>query len=156
MANRRMFAKEVVETDDFLDMGQGARLLYYDLGIQADDHGFVQPKRIMRMTGASEDDLRVLIAKKFVLPFESGVIVIRHWKKNNYLQTDRLKDTLYQEELSQLRLNQGVYHMDTECIQNVSQNRLEENRLEESRLDKGNGYQKFREIGKQIKKKGTK
>ena len=102
MAERRMFAKTVIDSDQFLEMGQSARLLYYDLGMRADDDGFVTPKKIMKMTGASEDDLRVLIAKGFVIPFDSGVIVIRHWWLNNYIQNDRYTPTIYQHEIDQL------------------------------------------------------
>jgi len=153
MANRRMFAKDIVETDDFLDMGQGSQALYFHLGIQSDDHGFIQPKRIMRMTGASDDDLKVLIAKQFVIPFDSGVIVIRHFKRNNYLQNDRLKDTLYQEELSKLMVDKGIYRLDTECIQNVSQYRIDENRIEKSREEEvkgGEGYEEFKKVKQKL------
>lgn len=102
MAEHRMFAKSVIDSDAFLDMSVSARLLYYDLGMRADDDGFVTPKKIMRMTGASEDDLRILIAKGFLVPFESGVIVITHWWLNNYIKNDRYRPTIYQEEFNQL------------------------------------------------------
>jgi len=86
MAQRRMFSKTITENDDFLNMSLSTQALYFHLGIQADDDGFVSPNRIMRMIGAMIDDLNVLIAKKFVIPFENGVVVIRHWKINNYEQ----------------------------------------------------------------------
>ena len=105
MAERRMFAKTIVLSDAFLDMPLGARCLYMTMGMLADDDGFVNaPKSIMRQCGATEDDLKVLLAKKFVLPFESGVIVIKHWRINNYLQKDRIQPTKYQEELALLEL----------------------------------------------------
>ena len=147
MAERRMFAKSVIDSDAFLDMSVSARLLYFDLGMRADDDGFVTPKKIMRMTGASEDDLKILIAKGFIVPFESGVIVITHWWLNNYIQNDRYHPTLYQEELSQLicdktRKNPKPYKkkdaLDPLCIQDVSnldtQDRLGKDRLGKDRL----------------------
>ena len=90
MAERRMFAKTIIDSDAFLDMPMSARLLYYDLGMRADDDGFINsPKKIMRMIGASNDDVNILIARKFVIPFDSGVVVIKHWRINNYLRNDR-------------------------------------------------------------------
>ena len=99
MAERRMFAKTIVTSDAFLDMPMSARCLYFTLGMFADDDGFVNnPKSILRQIGASDDDMRVLLSKKFVLSFESGVIVIKHWRINNYLRNDRYHATTYQEE----------------------------------------------------------
>ena len=95
MAERRMFAKTIIDSDAFLDMPTTTRLLYYDLSMRADDDGFINsPKKIQRMIGASDDDLKVLIAKKFIIPFESGVVVIKHWKIHNYIQKDRYKPTV--------------------------------------------------------------
>ena len=108
MANRRMFSKAIVRTDAFLEMPLSSQCLYFHLGIEADDDGFVTPKMIMRTLGSNEDDLKVLIAKKFVMPFESGVIVIRHWKENNLIRIDRYKPTQYQEELKEA-LQDKVY-----------------------------------------------
>lgn len=120
MAQRRMFSLKIVDTDAFLDMPQSSRLFYYDLAMRADDDGFVSnPKKIMRMTGASEDDLKVLIGKKFILPFASGVCVIKHWKIHNYIQKDRYTPTTYLDEKSVLgEKDNGVYTLDTKCIQN--------------------------------------
>ena len=111
MANRRMFAKTIVLSDAFLDMPLSARCLYFTLGMVADDDGFVgAPKAIMRQCGASQDDMLILLQKRYVLGFESGVIVIKHWKMNNYLQSDRKTRTTYIEELSQLDLDdKGAY-----------------------------------------------
>lgn len=113
MAERRMFAKTIVLSDAFLDMGLGARCLYMTLGMVADDDGFVNsPKSIMRQTGATEDDMKVLIAKKFIIPFESGVIVIKHWRINNYLRNDRYHETTYLDEKAELDIDQnGAYTM---------------------------------------------
>lgn len=106
MAERRMFAKTIVLSDAFLDMPMSARCLYFTLNMFADDDGFVgSPKAIMRQCGASQDDLLVLLQKRFVLGFDSGVIVIKHWRINNYLRNDRYKKTTYIEELNQLMLD---------------------------------------------------
>ena len=106
MAERRMFAKSIVLSDAFLDMPLSARCLYFTLGMLADDDGFVgNPKSIMRQCGASQDDMLVLLQKRYVLGFESGVIVIKHWKINNYLRNDRSQETTYLEEKSTLALD---------------------------------------------------
>ena len=106
MAERRMFAKTIVLSDAFLDMPLSARCLYFTLGMLADDDGFVNsPKSIMRQCGATDDDMKILIAKKFLLTFESGVIVIKHWRINNYLRNDRYNGTKYVEEMASLKVN---------------------------------------------------
>ena len=106
-----MFAKSIVLSDAFLDMPLSARCLYFTLGMLADDDGFVSsPKAIMRQCGSSEDDLRVLLGKRYILSFESGVIVIKHWRINNYLRSDRYQQTTYIEEKEMLTLDQkGSY-----------------------------------------------
>ena len=111
MAERRMFAKTIVTSDAFLDMPMSARCLYFTLGMFADDDGFVNsPKSIMRQVGATQDDMQILIAKKFVLLFDSGVIVIKHWRINNYLRSDRYKETTYIEEKAELTVeDNGSY-----------------------------------------------
>ena len=126
MAERRMFAKSIVLSDAFLDMPLSARCLYFTLGMLADDDGFVgSPKSIMRQCGASQDDMLCLLQKRYLLSFESGVIVIKHWRMNNYLQNDRHKKTTYLEELSTLAIDEkGAYTeaenpMYTKCIQSV-------------------------------------
>ena len=106
MANRRMFSLLVVDTDHFLDMPATARLLFYDLGMRADDDGFLQnAQRIARTTGAGKDDLALLVAKGYVIPFESGVYVIRHWGVNNQIRRDRYHGTLCTAEKAMLSLN---------------------------------------------------
>ena len=126
MAERRMFAKSIVLSDAFLDMPMSARCLYFTLGMLADDDGFVgNPKSIMRQCGASQDDMLVLLQKRFVLGFETGIIVIKHWRMNNYLQNDRHKTTTYIEELKTLEIDdKGAYtekkeDVYTDCIQSV-------------------------------------
>lgn len=112
MAERRMFAKTIIDSDAFLDMPMSARLLYYDLGMRADDDGFINsPKKIMRTIGATSDDMNILIARKFVIPFDSGVVVIKAWRINNYLRSDRYNETKYIEEKSLLEVDKtGMYH----------------------------------------------
>ena len=121
MARRRMFNLDIIDTDLFIEMPQSSRLLYYELCMRADDDGFVSsPKKIQRVVGCSDDDFKVLITKKFIIPFETGVVVIRHWKIHNYIQKDRYKETLYSEEKKLLSQEEnGAYKlMDTSCIQN--------------------------------------
>ena len=122
MAERRMFAKTIIDSDQFLDMPLSAQALYFHLSMRADDDGFINnPKKIQRMVGGSEDDLKLLVAKSFLIPFDTGVVVIKHWKIHNYIQKDRYKETIYQDEKSMLTLkNNNVYTVDTECIQDVS------------------------------------
>src|SRR6267142_4842881 len=118
MAQRRMFSSQIVSSDEFLEMPLTSQALYFHLGMSADDDGFVSPRKVLRMTGAGEDDLKVLIAKNFVIRFQSGVIVVTHWKQNNYLRNDRYTPTIYKEEMSRLSGTQGVYHLDTVGIPN--------------------------------------
>lgn len=120
MAKKRMFDLDVIDTDLFLEMPVSARLLYYDLGMRADDDGFIaSPKKIIKMTNVSEDDLKILLAKSFIIPFENGICVIRHWKINNYLRGDRYKETIYKDEKRLLNENEnGVYEIG---IPNVNQ-----------------------------------
>lgn len=102
-----MFAKSIVLSDAFLDMPMSARCLYFTLGMLADDDGFVgNPKSIMRQCGASQDDMAILLQKRYVLGFESGIIVIKHWRINNFLRNDRHNDSTYVEEKSTLELDQ--------------------------------------------------
>lgn len=103
-----MFAKTIVMSDAFLDMPLGARCLYFTLGMVADDDGFVNsPKSVIRQCAATEDDLKILLAKKFVLAFQNGVVVIKHWKINNYIRSDRYVETKYQEQMAQLSLDEN-------------------------------------------------
>lgn len=140
MAERRMFAKTIIDSDAFLDMPLSSQALYFHLSMRADDDGFINnPKKIQRMVGASDDDLKLLIAKRFIIPFESGIVVIKHWKIHNYIRNDRYKETMYQEEKALLDVkenkaytmlpsgipnsNQPVYQMDTQV--RLGQDRLE-------------------------------
>lgn len=103
MAERRMFAKALIDSDLFLDLPLSAQALYFHLSLRADDDGFVgNPRKIQRMVGGSDDDMKLLVLKQFVLVFDSGVIVIRHWRLHNYIRNDRYKETIYKEEKAQI------------------------------------------------------
>ena len=107
MANRRMFAKTIIDSDAFLDMPPSTQVLYFHLAMRADDDGFINnPKTIMRIVGAKDDDIKLLIAKRFIIPFESGVVVIKHWRIHNYIQKDRYTETKYIDEKNQLIINE--------------------------------------------------
>lgn len=121
MAERRMFSKSVIRTDKFIDMPLSAQALYLHLSMEADDDGFItSAKMVQRSIGASEDDMKLLIVKGFIIPFESGVVVIAHWKKSNYIQKDRYKPTTMIQERAMIVLENDVYRLDTDCIQGVS------------------------------------
>lgn len=130
MAERRMFAKSIIDSDLFLDMPLSTQALYFHLSMRADDDGFLNnAKKIRSMVGATEDDLKLLIAKGFVITFETGIVVIRHWKVHNYIQKDRYKSTMFKQEKEQLTIENGIYMLciqdismlDTKCIQAVPQ-----------------------------------
>lgn len=151
MAERRMMSKKIIDTDNFLDMPQSTQCLYFHLLLRADDDGFIQsPKSIMRITGCKDDDLKLLNAKGFVIGFETGVIVIRHWRIHNYVQSDRyskselpeakcveLKNKVY--EVVGQPINPDNTYMDTKCIQNGynldTQIRIDKIREEENRIE---------------------
>lgn len=147
-----MFSKSVIDSDMFLDMPLSAQALYFHLSMRADDDGFVNnPKKIQRMIGASDDDCKILIAKKFIIPFESGIVVIRHWKIHNYIQKDRYKETVYLDEKSQIATDRtGAYVSEPcpECIQPVSkldtQVRLGKDSIGKDRLEEESEGQKKR------------
>lgn len=139
MAERRMFAKQIIDSDAFLDMSPSAQSLYFHLGMRGDDEGFINsPKKIMRMLGANDDDMRILISKNFVIPFDSGVCVIKHWRIHNYIRNDRLQPTVYQDEREQITLkNNNVYTMTGTCLTSDGQV-AEQVRLGKGRLGKVN------------------
>lgn len=125
MANKRMFTMKIVDSDSFLDMPLSTQCLYFHLNMRADDDGFVgNPKRICKLIGCNDDDLKLLLMKRFVLGFENGVIVIKHWRMHNTIQKDRYTPTTYYDELKQLGIKDNKSYtlspMETKCIQNVS------------------------------------
>lgn len=161
MAERRMFAKTIIDSDAFLDMPASAQALYFHLAMRADDDGFINnPKKVMRIVGASNDDAKILLTKRFLLEFDSGIIVIKHWWMHNYIQKDRYKPTVYQEEKAQLsKKPNGSYTfggseklLDTGCIQDVSkmeaQVRLGKDR-DRDRLELGESKRKIDSNGKE-------
>nr|DAK85889.1 MAG TPA: replisome organizer [Caudoviricetes sp.] len=113
MAERRMFAKKIIDSDAFLDMPLSTQALYFHLSMRADDEGFINnPKRILRLIGSSDDDMKLLIAKSYIIPFDSGIVVIRHWKINNYLRNDRFTATECESEKAQLTEGKtGIYEL---------------------------------------------
>lgn len=157
MAERRMFAKTIIDSDAFLDMPLSTQSLYFHLSMRADDDGFINnPKKIQRMIGASDDDLKLLMAKSFLIPFESGIVVIKHWRIHNYIQKDRYKETVYLEEKNMLGLKTNnaytlnANEVETECIHDVSimetQDRLGKDRLELGQVRKGEDRVNYQQI----------
>jgi hypothetical protein len=137
MAQKRMFDKAIIDTDRFMDLGMTSKALYFLLGMEADDEGFVSYKKVMRVHGGNDDDMKVLIAKNFLIAFESGVVVITDWHSNNYLNITRIKPTRYQEEKAKLKLisvdNKKGFTNDKKYVLNTCSTRIEENRTEENR-----------------------
>lgn len=127
-----MFDKAIIRTDNFLDMPQSAQNLYFHLGMESDDEGFVQPKMVMRTLGSSDDDLRILTVRNFVIPFESGVVVITNWKENNYLNENRIKPTKHINERSLLSLTPNGSYVFNKNLQMLNQSSIEESSIEES------------------------
>ena len=147
-----MFSLQVVDTDKFLDMPPSSQALYFHLGMHGDDDGFVSsPRKIARCAGCNDDDMRILAAKGFIIPFDSGVLVITDWRVNNTLQNDRYKETIYQEEKSLLRLEKsGKYVIGSnpypECIQSGSnmepqRNLTQRNQTEQNKTECGGTHQ---------------
>ena len=166
MAEKRMFSKTIIDSDAFLDMPLSSQALYFHLAMRADDDGFVNnPKKIQRIIGCGDDDLKLLMVKKFLIPFESGIVVIKHWKIHNYIAKDRYKETNYIEEKSLLGIEKNKSYsllsenenctplislskkciqsgdkVDTDCIQSGdkvdTQIRLDKNSIDKNSIDK--------------------
>ena len=143
MAKKRMFSIDIVGSDAFLDLPYSAQCLYFQLGMRADDDGFVgNPKTIQRIAGTKASDLELLIKKRFLLQFPSGVVVIKHWKINNQIQKDRYTPTVYTEEYQSLYIkdNKAYTEMDASRIQDVSkmdtQISIDKNRLDKNSIGK--------------------
>ena len=112
-----MFAKTIIDSDAFLDMPLSAQALYFHLSMRADDDGFINnPKKIQRMIGASDDDCKLLIMKQFIIPFESGIVVIKHWRIHNYIRSDRKKNTNYIEEMASLTEKENGEYRGTDFL----------------------------------------
>lgn len=154
MARKRMFDNEIISQDSFVDLPSEAKALYFLLGMEADDEGFVAPTKILRWHNISLDSLKLLIAKDYLIPFESGVVVITDWKINNYLNKTKVRPTIYVAEKNQIEFDEekGRYSLlsntdvsmvgrklaesSTKVSQSLAQNRREENRIEENRVVK--------------------
>lgn len=119
MAERRMFTMQIIDSDAFLDLPLSSQVLYFHLNMRADDDGFINnPKKIQRMIGASDDDLKLLLAKRFILAFDNGVIVIKHWRMHNLLRKDRYTPTQYQEQFQTLQIKEnGAYTEATNLLE---------------------------------------
>ncbi|WP_455793447.1 phage replication initiation protein [Clostridium butyricum] len=123
MAKRRMFSLDVVDTDKFLELPVSSQNLYFHLGMRADDDGFISsPKKIASMVNCSADDLKLLIAKNYLIPFESGVVVVTDWKVNNWVRPDRKQETRFRDESSMLKVKNDVYQLVLECQPKVIPN----------------------------------
>lgn len=164
MAERRMFSKTIIDSDAFLDMPLTAQSLYFHLSMRADDDGFTNnPKKIQRMIGAGNEDLQLLIDKNFIISFESGVIVIKHWRVHNYIRSDRYKETMYLEERAMLELkeNKGytlknksgiplVYQMDTDGRPRLGKDSIEEEDSEKAEVSYQQIVDKYNKICKSL------
>lgn len=145
MAQKRMFDKSITNSDNFLDLPDSSQILYFHLSMNADDDGFINNwKSIMRMTGTKQDDLKILIAKAFIIPFDSGVIVIRHWRLNNYLRSDRYKETTYKEEKALLELGENEEYLLKNKV-GIPMVDTDKNRIDKNRIDY-NIYGEFKNV----------
>ena len=138
MAKKRMFDKAIIESDRFIDLPNSTKALYFMAGMDADDKGFFQPKKLQKTCGFSDDDYKILIAKRFFIAFESGVMVITDWNKNNWLDNRRISETEYVDELNLLKIINNKYELiptESNAKQMLSQNRIEENRIEENSIE---------------------
>ena len=135
MATKRMFDKAIIDMDKFMDMPLSAKALYFLLGMEADDEGFVSYKKVMRIHGGNDDDLRILIAKKLIIHFDSGVVVVTDWNKNNWLDTRRIKPTEYQKEKKLLVKRDNSYILLSEGLASIEEYSIEERSIEENRTE---------------------
>ena len=146
MARKRMFDSALINQDNFYDLPMEAKALYFLLGMEADDEGFINPKKVLKLYGGTEDSIKILILKNYLIPFKSGVVVITDWKRNNYLDKNKVKETIYIDEKSQLDFDSKTekYTLKNNDINesltkvkpklNESLPRIEENRVEEYRV----------------------
>lgn len=130
MAQKRMFDRAIIETDNFLNISMSAKALYFLLGMEADDEGFVSPNRVLRLYGGEIGDIKNLIDTGLVIPFQSGVVVITHWNENNYLDKNRIKPTQYQKEKEMLELTDNKKYVLNGCSTSIEEYRGEERRIE--------------------------
>lgn len=143
MANKRMFSKQITTSDAFMDMPTSSQLLYFHLNMEADDDGFVgSPKRIIRMVGVNNDDFKILLAKRFVLEFANGVVVIKHWLLHNSIRKDMYKETQYLDQKKTLQIKDNKVYTEvrnesvTSPLHRIDKIRIDKDRLDKIRLDK--------------------
>jgi len=134
MAQKRMFDKAVIDTDKFLDLPMSSKALYFLLGMEADDEGFVYGKKILRIHGGNDDDIKLLIAKEFIIPFDNGVVVITHWHENNWLDSRRSRATQYQKEKKMLYLTRNRHYVLSNSLARIEESRIEEKRIKSFEL----------------------
>ena len=132
MATKRMFDRSIMETDSFSDLPMTAKAVYFLLGMEADDEGFISPKRVLKLYGGTDDDIKILIVKNYLIPFESGVVVITDWKQNNWLDNRRIKETQHKKERKTLCVIDGKYTPLSTCLASAE---LEESSIEESSIE---------------------
>ena len=151
MAQKRMFDKRITDSDRFMDLPNSSKALYFMAGMSADDRGFFQPRRLQKMCGFTDDDFKVLIAKKYLIPFESGVMVITDWNKNNYLDKNRITETEYIDELNLLSLINEKYEVNSTCLTNVkpmfNQYSIEENSIDKNSIEEKEIYKEKEKYG---------
>ncbi len=132
MSQKRMFDRAIIDMDKFMDLPMSAKAIYFLLGMEADDEGFVSYKKILRIHGGNEDDIKVLLVKNFIISFPSGVVVITDWNKNNWLDKRRIRPTEYQTEKKLILLDKDNSY----CLANakplLSQYSIEEYSIEEN------------------------
>lgn len=152
-----MFSTEIVNSDPFLEMPPSTQALYFHLGLQCDDDGFVYPKKVMRMVASNDDDLKILLAKKFLIAFQNGVVVVKHWRVNNYIRNDRYRPTSHRDEMAQLTTDRGmVYHLSTTGIpsgsisKEVSKKVKKQNSLKEGNAEEPQISERVRKIKSEI------
>lgn len=142
-----MFDKAIIDTDRFMDLSMSAKALYFLLGMEADDEGFVSYKKVMRIHGGNEDDIKILIAKNFLIRFDSGVVVITEWNKNNWLDKRRIVPTEYTLEKSMLSIKADkTYSLSNGLApaqHSLRENRIEQNRIEQNRIEYNLAYAKL-------------
>lgn len=150
MAQKRMFDRAIIDTDRFMDLSMSAKALYFLLGMEADDEGFVSYKKVMRIHGGNEDDVKILVVKNFLIAFESGVVVITDWNKNNWLDDRRTKPTEYKKERDLLVLTEEKEYVLSTCLV-----RGEERRVEERSIDMSVSFENFWKVypRKELKKR---
>ena len=129
MATKRMFDRAIIDTDKFMDMPLSSKAIYFLLGMEADDEGFVSYKKVMRVHGGNDDDMKVLVAKGFIILFESGVVVITDWGKNNWLDSRRIKPTEYKLEKKLLGKSKGEYYLLSNGLASIEESSIEEKSL---------------------------